>query len=411
MEFIKLNKSHKESLEKLLKFSFPPEDEIEKEWIKLFLKNEKIWDDAYGWIDEDNDNTLLSTHSSFSGQLKIRDELFDAKFIENVATLPPYRNKGLVRKGLKLELEKNYGSKFHFLCLGPFKHNFYRNLGFETATDCKKLEFDFDFLSKKTDFREYRTKIGKLMEDSNLRDDLIQVNKWFGDHSRYNQNNYPEIFNETYFQLSHIYLAVVYDENSVPKGYITYFEKDQMLRINTFQYIDLQAFYALKQFLLSYQDQVKRIRFDSIPSDFPIDLLIDNYWLTGKKLSHQDVPWHMFRIVNVEKVLNKICKEFPDQDIYLKVSDEILSKNNGIFLFSKSNIEKVESYSGKIDANISISDLVLLVTGRKSSFELYLNGKLTIPENEKIYNSKNLAPQIIAELDKIFPKVNTFSLG
>jgi predicted acetyltransferase len=295
--------------------------------------------------------------------------------------------------------------------LGPFKHNLYRNIGFENATDSIKLEFDFDFLSKKTDIREYRTIIGTLKEDSNLREDLIQINNWFGDHSRYNQAKNPEIFKEIYFQLSKIYIAVTYDENSVPKGYLTFSEKDQMLRINSMLYIDLQAFYSLKQFLLSYQDQVKGIRFDSIPSDFPIDLLIDNYWLTGKKFSYQEAPWHMFRIVNLEKVLNKICKNFPDQDIYLEVSDEILSKNNGIFHFSKSKIEKVESYSGKINANISISDLVPLVTGRKSSFELYLNGKLTIPENEIIYNSKNLAPQIIAELDKIFPKVYTFSLG
>ena len=118
----------------------------------------------------------------------------------------------------------------------------------------------------------------------------------------------------------------------------------------------------------------------------------------------------MFRIINLEKVLFKICKKFPDQDIYLKVSDDLIDKNNGIIHFSKSKIERVDSYSGEIDANISISDLVPLISGRKSSYELYLTGKLTIPENEKIYNSENLAPPIIAEFDKIFPKVSTFGI-
>ncbi len=408
MEFIKLDQSHKEQFEKLLNFSFPQENEEENEWVKLFFKNEKIWDDVYGWFDGE---ILVSTHSSYSGQFMIRDKFFDFKFIENIATLPPYRKKGLIRKGLKKEIEKNYDSNFHFLCLGPFKHDFYRKLGFETAMDSKKLEFDFDFLSKKTDLRGYTTKIGKLKDDSNLRDDLIQVNKWFGDHCRYNQSIVPEIFNETHIQMSIKYIAVAYDENLVPKGYMVFMEKDQILKINIMQYIDLQAFYALKQFLYSYQDQVKGVLLFSIPPDFPIDLLIDNYWLTGKKFSLQDAPWHMFRIVNLEKVLNKICKEFPDQDIYLKVSDDLINNNNGIFLLSKSKIERIESYSGKIDAIISISDLVPLVTGRKSSFELYLSGKLTVPENETIYNSKNLAPQIISEFDKIFPKVNTFSFS
>lgn len=404
MELIKLDQSHKEQFEKLIKFSFP---EVVEEEVKLFYKNKKMWEETFGWFDGD---TLVSTYSSFSGQFKIRDEAFNTKSIEFVATLPPYRKKGLVRKGMKLELEKIFDSKFHFLCLGPFKHDFYRNLGFETAMDSKKLELDYDFISRKTDLQGYTNKIGILKEDSNLRNDMNQVKKWFWEHSRYNQAKIPEIFNYVFFEMSKNYVTIAYDENSIPKGYIVFSEKDQILNISYIQYIDLQAFYALKQFLLSYQDQVKEIHFTSIPPDFPIDLLIDNYWLTGKKISFQDTPWRMFRIINLEKVLFKICKKFPDQDIYLKVSDDLIDKNNGIIHFSKSKIERVDSYSGEIDANISISDLVPLISGRKSSFELYLTGKLTIPENEKIYNSENLAPPIIAEFDKIFPKVSTFGI-
>ncbi|MHA1474066.1 MAG: GNAT family N-acetyltransferase [Promethearchaeota archaeon] len=406
MELIKLNKSHKESLQKLLKFSFPPEGEQDTEWANLIIKNEKIWDEAYGFLDGDN---LVSTYGSYSSQLKIRGEIFDVKYIENVATLPTYRKKGLVRKGLIKELEKNCDSKFHFLGLGPFKHEFYRNLGFENAMDSKKLDLDFEFLSKKTDFKGYRTKMGKLKEAHNLRDDIAKVNKWFWEHSRYNLSKAHELFTETYIQMSKKYIAVAYNENSEPKGYIVYFEKDTMLKIEVMQFVDLQAFFSLKQFLRSYQDQVKGIHFFSIQPDFPIDLLIENYWLTGKKCSFQDNPWQMLRIVNLEKVLSKICKELPDQDIYLEVSDNLLNNNNGIFLFSKNKFERVETYSEKIDASISISDLVPLVTGRKSSFELYLTGKLSVPGNEIVSNSKNLAPQIIAEFDKIFPKVNTFS--
>ena len=372
----------------------------------LFLGPIVILDKTYGWFDG---NTLVSTYSSYSGQFKIRDEVFNNKHIEFVATLPPYRKKGLIRKGLKLELERLFDSHFHFLCLGPFKHQFYRNLGFETATDSKILEFDFDFLSKKSDFKGYRTKIGVLKEDSNLRNDMNKVKKWFWEHSRYNQAKIPEIYNEVFFEMSKQYISIAYDKNFIPKGYMIFSEIDQILKITYMQYIDLQAFYALKQFLLSYKDQVKAIHFTSIQPDLPIDLLIDNYWLTGKKFSFDDNPWNMFRIVNLEKVLSKICKVFPDKDIYLKVSDELLNKNNGIFLFSKSKIERVESYPEKIDAKISISDLVPLITGRKSSFELYLNGKLTVQEKEVIYNSKNLAPQVIAEFDKIFPKVKTYS--
>ncbi|QEE15457.1 enhanced intracellular survival protein Eis [Promethearchaeum syntrophicum] len=407
MELIKLDQSHRESFEKLMKFSFPLEDEEENEEVALFLKNNRIWDEAYGWFDGD---TLVSTYSSYSGQFKIRNKFFKVKFIDLVATLPTYRKKGLVRKGLTLELEKNFDSQFHFFSLGPFKQEFYRNLGFETVMDSRRVEFDFDFLSKKTDFQGYRTKIGILKEDSNLREDLMQVKKWMGENSRYNQAKIPELYDEVFFQMSKKYVAIAYDENSIPKGYMIFSEIEQILKITNMHYIDLQAFYALKQLLLSYQDQVKKILFTSIQPDLPIDLLIDNYWLTGKKCSVQDNSWRMFRIVNLESVLREICKEIQDNEIYLKVSDGLFNQNNGIYLFSKNKIERVDSYSGKIDAALSISDLVPLLSGRKSSYDLYLTGKLTIPGNGTIYNSKSLAPPIIAELDKIFPKVTTFGI-
>ena len=346
MELIKLDQSHRESFEKLMKFSFPPEDEEENEEVALFLKNERIWNDAYGWFDGD---TLVSSYSSYSGQFKIRDKFFNVKFIDLVATLPTYRKKGLVRKGLKLELEKNLGSQFHFFSLGPFKQDFYRNLGFETVMDSIKIEFDFDFLSKKTEFQGYKTKMGILKENSNLREDLMQVKKWIGKQSRYNQAKGSELFDEVFFHMSKKYVVIAYDENSIPKGYMIFSEVDQILKITYMQYIDLQAFYALKQFLLSYKDQVKGIHFTSIQPDLPIDLLIDNYWLTGKKCSIKDNSWRMFRIVNLESVLKKIVKELPEKEIYLKVSDGLLNQNNGIFLLSKRKIERVDSYSGKID--------------------------------------------------------------
>ncbi|MHA1719511.1 MAG: GNAT family N-acetyltransferase [Promethearchaeota archaeon] len=408
MVFIKLNKSNKESFEKLLKFSFPPEDEEENEWTKLFLKADRIWDDAYGYFDG---NTLISTYSSYSGQFMIRDEVFDVKFIENVATLPSYRKMGLIKKGLKEEIERNFDSKFNFLCLGPFKHQFYRNLGFEIAMDRQKLEFDLDFLSKKVVSKGYSTKIGYLKQDSDLREDILQVNKWLWDHCRYNQARAPKLFKEVFYQMSKIFIAVSYDENGIPKGYLIYSEKDRSLKIDSMQYVDLQAFYSLKQFLLSYQDQANKILFRNLPPDFPIDLLIDNLWLNGKKLSLQNIAWHMFRIVNLEKVLRKICKKFPDKEIYLEVSDDLINENCGVFLISKKKIGKIEKYSGKIDVKISISDLVPLISGKKSSFDLYLTGKLIIPEIKTIYNSKNLAPQIIFELDEIFPKMVTFSFS
>ena len=64
----------------------------------------------------------------------------------------------------------------------------------------------------------------------------------------------------------------------------------------------------------------------------------------------------------------------------------------------------------KFDVSIRISDLVPLITGRKSARELYLTGKLTIPGGMVVENSENI-PSIILSLKKLFPKQVTYCGG
>ncbi|MHA1647241.1 MAG: GNAT family N-acetyltransferase [Promethearchaeota archaeon] len=91
MKIIKLDASFEEKYKKIINLSFPPEDEVERIWTDIFFKHKDIWDDTFGYVDED---ILASVFSSYSGKIHIRNSDFQVKYIENVATLPPYRGKG-----------------------------------------------------------------------------------------------------------------------------------------------------------------------------------------------------------------------------------------------------------------------------------------------------------------------------
>ncbi|MHA1721434.1 MAG: sterol carrier protein domain-containing protein, partial [Promethearchaeota archaeon] len=125
------------------------------------------------------------------------------------------------------------------------------------------------------------------------------------------------------------------------------------------------------------------------------------------------------RIVNILSLFNQLQLSFPKQDIYMEIKDKQIEQNNGVFCLSSDYpIKKIDNLLKPIDVSISISDLVPLITGRKSALDLYFMGKLRViqtqsnsgsNQSEKIINSLDKIPPIVHEIDKIFPKQITFS--
>ncbi|MHA1746380.1 MAG: GNAT family N-acetyltransferase [Promethearchaeota archaeon] len=409
LKLVKLDATYLEQYKTLLKLTFPADDEFEQEWGKIFLQHEDLWTDAYGWVDGDD---LVAAYSSYTGEMQIRKKSYPVKFIENVATLPSYRNQRLISTALKGEMAKYQGGEVSFLCLGPFKHAYYRNLGFESGMDSQRLEMDFDFLSSHLGSESgYTTKMGYLHTHPEFQEAMKLVQQWYWAHSRYNEIKDPKIFTDTIFKLTKSLIAVAYDENGTPKGYFVYQEKDRKISVHAFRYINLAAFYVLKKYILSYRDQVAKIQFNSLPPDFPIDLLVENMWLTGKKFVLSQNPWQMLRILNVQKLLPTIMEQTPEEEIFLQVYDRQIDGNNGIFRLSPSGeAARMDDIAGKVSVSIAISDLVTLITGRKSARELYLTGKLAIPDGVVVENSENIPP-IILSLEKMFPKQVTYCGG
>ena len=318
VKLVKLDATYLEQYKTLLQLTFPTDDEFEREWSKFFLQHEDLWSDAYGWVDGD---TLVASYSSYKGEMQIRKKTYPVNFIENVATLPSYRNQRLISTSLQGEMAKYQEGKVQFLCLGPFKHEYYRNMGFESGMDCSRLEMDFDFLSSHLEYSEsgYTTKMGYLHSNPEFQKAMKSIQFWYWENSRYNELKNPKIFDDTAFKMPKSLISIAYDENAVPKGYLLYHEKDRKIIVHALRYVNLAAFYALKKYLLSYRDQVATIQLNAIPPDFPIDLMVENMWLTGKKFALSQNPWHMLRILNVQKLLPTIMEHAPEEAIFLQV--------------------------------------------------------------------------------------------
>ncbi len=419
---IKLDSSHKEQFRKLIKIAFPTEGDFEQEFDRILCDQESIWQGIYGILDQ---NILVSSIMSLPGMIKIRDQECPIKFIDAVATIPSHRKRNYITAMTNKEIMDNFNSEFVFLSLGPFKHSFYRRLGFEVATDSYRLTFDFDFLSRSlSPKKNYTLKMDYMHANEKLQADVLQVRDWCWQNSSYNEARIPQAYENIYYRKhTQIRVVVVYDEESVPQGYFFYFFKEEQLVIQSIRYCNLGAFYALKRYLLSFRDHIKSIEFCNLPHDFPVDLLVDNYWLTGKKFSLAENPWHMMRIINVQRALQRFASKIGNakEPIFLKVNDDQIPQNYNIYRISSSdenldagqNLVITVSVSNEThyDAVISVSTLVPLLTGRKSAKELYLWGKIGLHAESEIANSKNAIPEIVGILDELFPKQETFYIG
>lgn len=408
MELIRLSKEYKEQLRKVYNLVF--EDAFGEEHCEFCLNHEDFWKQTYGWIDEER---LVSTYTSIDIDVQFKKKSFKARYLDGVATLPSYRKQGLIDKMFFEDIERCKKEEIFIILLDPFKHSYYKRIGFEVSTESNSIEMDFDLLSKESKSCYYKVDMDYLKDSKKLQNDFKEINKWLWDNSPYNEMKQPPSYEETRYKHDNIHIAIVYDENSSPDGYLVYTEENRTLNIYSCRYKSLNAFYAMKKYISSYKDQVTKLKFSKVPEDFPIGLLVDDYWRINEKVTITKNLSRMMRIIDPKYVIGKLLDNHPKNKIYMKIKDELIEKNNGIYEISPNEeVEKIDKSNEnkyKTDIEISIGDIVPLLTGRKSALELYYEGKLKVTDSDDIYHSVNHIPDIIKELDKMFCKTIAYN--
>lgn len=71
----------------------------------------------------------------------------------------------------------------------------------------------------------------------------------------------------------------------------------------------------------------------------------------------------MARIVNASQCLSIIAQAYPKMKLALRLTDPVITENNGIFLLSEGECRKVDNHEGKLDYDIDIEVLTSIVFG------------------------------------------------
>lgn len=285
----------------------------ERERRKANLHSDELWG-AYV------DGRLASKMTILNLETRIQGKTFAMGGIAGVATWPEYRRGGLVAQLLTnaLRVMRDKGQTISFL--HPFQFAFYRKYGWETYTDYKIYEIPSGLLPK---VGPQPGRILRIVQDFPLLGSIYEKYA-----SRYNGALVRDEswWRERIFANKQGTVAVYYDTEGQPAGYVFYQVKERVLRVHEFVSLHHEARMGMWRFLADHDSMIDKLIVNA-PSDDRLPFLLDN-----PRVKQELVPYFMARIVDAASFLEKYpFASGTESTLLLDVSDAHAEWNNRMF--------------------------------------------------------------------------------
>ena len=302
-------------------------------------KNQYLSTYRYRQIDE------ASGECASTALICIRGSRFSGRFVPtmtvaDVATLPEYRNRGLVREMLETAHKKasEYGA--YVALLHPFSFDFYKKFGYERVSDTVSATFPISVLDKLPDAPTL------VPIEEKYYDNVISLFRKFSKNrnlmlDRYTISAFLRRKAKTYlyFRGAELcgYIIVEKDEK----------EKKKKLLVSEIVFLDNDALISLLAHLKAYHDfdTVEISDVEPIPEVYPI--------LDGENVTYHTRGDLAARILDTEALL--MVNEYPSErgEFTLRVKDT-LPTVAGVFRVTYENKKAtVERLSDATEANVT----------------------------------------------------------
>lgn len=380
----------KESM-RLSQFAF--QFELAPEELKERLARLKP-EEAWGMFTEDGELaaklTLLPLEAYIGGQA------LPMGGIAGVATWPEYRRGGLVKRLLQhaLTVMKERGQTVSFL--HPFQFEFYRRFGWETYTEYKKYELDMAQVPR---FPEASGQVKQIREIGVLRGVYEAYAK------RYNG---MLARSESWWEWNIMTLknkggtaAVYTDEDGAPSGYILYKVRDQVLTVNEWVALDMEAAKGLWSFIGNHDSMAKKVTLQQEAGSRLTSLLKD------PRVKQEVVPYFMARLVDAEAFLAGYgFREGAAGSLRLAVKDEYAPWNEGLYELELGQDGKAKVRFTPAENPEAPADGVACGIGVLTSMLLGYERPLFWLESGRLSGSR----EAVELLEKAIPKRSTYLL-
>lgn len=292
--------------------------------------------------------------------------------IAGVATWPENRRQGYVAQLLShtLQTMNEAGQTLSFL--HPFLIPFYRKFGWEIYCEYKKYNIPVAKFPRKSEIqgsvKRGQTDIGVLQHLYNqfvkrYNGTLQRDEEWW-------KNNVLD---------GDTHQCVFVSEQGEPEGYVLYKIVNKELVIDEFIFMNEEARQGLWTYLANHDSMITGAVLMLVPSD---DIL--PYLLPDPRITQENYPYFMARIVNAKAFVEKLSFNLPSgvQERVIFIDDEYAPWNNGLWRWTATehggvSLAPISGDRSNAELVCSIGTLTVLLMGYKRPLQMARYGQLS----------------------------------
>ena len=301
-----------------------------------------------------------------------------------VSTLPEYREKGAIREIFRELLPEAYRNGEVISALFPFNHAFYRKQGYEVVTFQNDYELNPAILAEyKFDGTVTRWNPGEPVDAylklynafaANYNLAMPRDEKSMMEHMKvdklYQERKFSYIFSQNGESIAYIIFTDIRNDPAA------------ILHVEESAWINRDGFQAILAFLGRFEADYGNIQ---LPLPQGIDLL--RVVRTKRAYEIRKTCRHdfMVRVINAKKLL-EIIKKPADCDFVIKVSDELIPENNGVWRVTADSVKRADDVP-KPDLVVSERALAQMAVGCINLDEAMLRPDVEINANAEMLRS------------------------
>ena len=325
--------------------------------------------DVLGCFDHD---ALVSQIAVYPLKMNIYGAVYPIGFVTSVCTYPEYSGNGIMKR-LMLQILTHMRQRQQSLALlFPYSIPLYRRMGWEIVSN--KITYSVKDRQIPTkakapgyvrrvpwdneDFKNLHAQFAAATHGCLFRNSLAWEEYW-----RWDEDD--------------TVVAIYYDPNDRPSGYMVYLIKDDVMHIKEMIYLTHEADEGLWEYIRAHDSMIDEVRGSSYYSD-PIA-----FELEDGDIKESIRPYIMGRIVDVEQFLQKYqCDPAGGKArVSFEVEDRFLEWNNRTFTVDfRNGACRLVNARAEHTVRLSVATLTTLLLGYKTAAKLERLGRLQADE-------------------------------
>lgn len=322
--------------------------------------------DVLGCFDREK---LVSQVAVYPLKMNVYHAVYEVGFVTSVCTYPEYTGNGIMKRLILQSLEHMRHRKQSLALLFPYSIPLYRKMGWEIISNkityvvkdrqipaqasaqgyVRRVEWENE------DFRHLHAQFASTTHGCLFRNTLAWEEYW-----RWDEDD--------------TVVAIYYDVNGKPCGYMVYLIKDDIMHIKEMIYLTHEAQEGLWAYIRAHDSMIDEVRGSSYTSE-PIA-----FELEDGDIRETIRPYIMGRIVDVERFFQKYHCDLAANNIVITFDpeDSFLPWNNGRFTIRFHQGEcSLTQASAQTSVKLSVATLTTLLLGYKTASQLQYMGKIT----------------------------------